>query len=127
MFRSPSLFCEHANSLLISGIVGAALLTAAAPVRADVVTVVPPQVLIAPPPGVLVAPSAPPGAPPELTPDNPDESVVWRSGHWVWDAGNWVWAPGSYVARPRDTAMRQPGHWLARPDGSYTWAEAEWD
>jgi hypothetical protein len=120
-------FLTLLDPLLLAGVLGAGLVTAALPAHADEVTIVPPRVVIAPPIGVLVAPSAPPAAPPEVMPSAPDEAVVWHPGHWVWDGGNWVWASGSYVARPRPTAMWQPGHWVERPDGSFFWDEGHWN
>ena len=61
----------------------------------------------------------------EAIPPPPNETVVWKPGHWRWERDAWVWIPGEYVARPHPEAAWVPGHWVHRHWG-WTWVPGYW-
>jgi hypothetical protein len=129
-FRPPGPVAHLPDALSLGAAIGAALMIAATagPARAQgVVVVQPPTVTIAPPSAEIVAPFAPPAVRMEVVPPAPDDTVLWRPGHWIWANGTWAWEAGHYVARPQRTAMWEPGHWVARPEGGYVWFEGHWN
>ena len=80
----------------------------------------------APIPADTAAPVAPPAAPIEDQPAQPEADDTWIPGYWWWSAplGRYVWVSGAW-RHPPPNQVWTPGSWTP-VDGSFVWAPGFW-
>ncbi len=76
--------------------------------------------------GPAQAPPAPPPAPAEAMPLQPNPSYVWVPGSYTWNATTrmYVWVPGHWTVPPPGQVW-VPGHWETASTGQI-WVEGHW-
>lgn len=95
-------------SVLLSGVLVAALGTSPLPAAVRV------YVGVAPPPVIV-----------EKIPVAPSRNHIWVRGFHRWDGRAYVWVPGHFVVRPRPGAIWVAGHWVKHRRGWY-WVDGRW-
>ncbi len=107
MFRTTLL-----KSAMLTGLLGAPLLSAPLPAAAFVSI------------GISVG-IAPPPLPVYVQPVAPGPGYIWTPGYWAWDGTEYYWVPGTWVLPPEVGVLWTPG-WWGWDAGFYRWHPGYW-